>query len=162
MSLLVLLHTLISLVGIATGLVVLFFGFLAGQEVARWTTWFLISTALTSLTGFVLPATHFMPSHAVAILSLLLLAVAFFALYSKHLSGGWRRTYVITAVIALYLNVFVLVAQLFNKVPALKELAPTETEGPFKGAQAVVLLAFVVLGARAAIRVHPAPHGPAL
>ena len=96
-----------------------------------------------------------MPSHAVGILSLLVLAVALFALYTKHLAGGWRRAYVITAVIALYLNVFVLVAQLFAKVPALKELAPTQTEPPFKVAQGVVLVAFIVLGALAATRFHP-------
>jgi hypothetical protein len=150
------LHTLISLVGIATGLVVLFFGFLAGKQLGRWTAWFLITTVLTSATGFLLPAAHFMPSHAVAILSLLVLAVALFAFYSKHLAGGWRRTYVITAVVALYFNFFVLVAQAFNKVPALRELAPTGTEPAFKGAQAAVLLAFIVLGVLAAKRFRPA------
>jgi hypothetical protein len=148
-------HTAISLIGIATGLVVLFFGLLANERLPRWTSWFLATTVLTSVTGFLLPAPHFLPSHAVGILSLLVLAVTLFALYSKHLTGGWRRTYVITAVIALYLNVFVLVAQLFAKVPALKELAPTQTEGPFKVAQGVVLVAFIVLGALAATRFHP-------
>jgi hypothetical protein len=151
-------HTAISLIGIATGLVVLFFGLLASQRLPRWTSWFLATTVLTSVTGFFLPAAHFMPSHAVGILSLLVLAVALFALYSKHLMGGWRRTYVIAAVIALYLNVFVLAAQLFAKVPALKELAPTQTEDPFKVAQGVVLVAFIVLGALAATRFHP--HEP--
>ena len=150
-------HTAISLIGIATGLVVLVFGLLANQVLPRWTLWFLATTVLTSVTGFFLPATHFMPSHGVGILSLLILAVALFALYSKHLAGGWRRTYVITAVIALYLNVLVLVAQLFAKVPALKELAPTQTEGPFKVGQGVVLVAFIVLGALAATRFHPHP-----
>ncbi len=148
-------HTAISLIGVATGLVVLIFGLLASQRLARWTSWFLATTVLTSVTGFFLPAAHFMPSHAVGILSLLVLALALFALYTKHLEGGWRRTYVITAVIALYLNVFVLVAQLFAKVPALKELAPTQTEPPFKLAQGVVLVAFIVLGALAATRFHP-------
>jgi hypothetical protein len=152
-------HTAISLVGIATGLVVLFRGLLANQQLARWTSWFLATTVLTSVTGFFLPAAHFMPSHGVGILSLLVLAVALFALYSKHLAGGWRRTYVITAVIALYLNVFVLVAQLFSKVPALKELAPTQTEGPFKAAQGIVLVAFIVFGALAAVRFHPSDSG---
>lgn len=148
-------HTVISLVGIATGLVVLFAGYLANQQLPRWTAWFLASTVLTSATGFILPAAHFMPSHGVGILSLLILAVALFALYSKHLSGGWRRTYVITAVIALYLNVFVLVAQLFAKVPALKTLAPTGTESPFKAAQGIALVVFIILGALAASRFHP-------
>jgi hypothetical protein len=152
-------HTAISLVGIATGLVVLFLGFLAGRLLPRWTAWFLTTTALTSITGFFLPAAHFMPSHAVAILSLLILAVTLFALYSRHLVGGWSRTHVITAVAALYLNVFVLVAQLFAKVPALKELAPTQTEAPFKAAQGVVLVAFIIFGTLAAMRFHAAAPG---
>ncbi len=145
-------HTAISLVGIGTGLVVLFAGLLAGQSLPRWTAWFLATTVLTSVTGFFLPATHFMPSHAVGILSLLVLAVCLFALYYKRLNGPWRRTYVFTAVAALYMNVFVLVAQLFAKVPALKEVAPTQSELPFKAAQGVVLVAFIVLGALAATR----------
>ena len=149
-------HTAISLVGIFTGLMVLFGGWLANRELSGWTSWFLTSTVLTSVTGFFLPAPHFMPSHAVGILSLLILAVTLFAFYAKHLAGAWRRTYVITAVVALYLNVFVLVAQLFAKVPALKELAPTQTETPFKLAQGVVFVAFIVLGALAASRFHPA------
>jgi hypothetical protein len=150
------LHTAISLVGIATGLAVLFLGLLAGRHLPRWTAWFLVTTVLTSVTGFFLPAAHFMPSHAVAILSLLVLAGTLFALYSKHLAGPWRRIYVITAVLALYLNVFVLVAQLFAKVPALRELAPTQSEGPFKAAQGLVLVAFIVLGALAVVRFRPA------
>jgi Na+/H+ antiporter NhaC len=149
-------HTLISLVGIATGLVVLFGGLLANKLLPRWTAWFLASTILTSVTGFMLPAERFMPSHAVGILSLLILAVALIALYAKHLSGAWRRTYVITAVIALYLNVFVLVAQLFLKVPVLKALAPKGNEPPFMVAQGVVLVAFIVVGALAASRFRPA------
>jgi hypothetical protein len=149
-------HTVISLVGIATGLVLLFGGFIANKTLPGWTNWFLVTTVLTSATGFFLPAAHFMASHAVGILSLLILAVTLFALYSKHLSGAWRKTYVLTAVVALYLNVFVLVAQLFNKVPALKAMAPTQTEPPFKVAQLVVLVAFVVLGAISASKFHPA------
>jgi hypothetical protein len=151
-----LIHTAISLGGIATGLVVLILGLLANRPLPQWTSWFLTSTVLTSVTGFFLPATHFMPSHGVGILSLLILAVALFALYARHLSGGWLRTYVIAAVIALYLNVLVLVAQLFSKVPALKELAPTQTEMPFKAAQGVVFVAFIVLGAMAVSRFRPA------
>jgi hypothetical protein len=148
-------HTLISLVGIFTGLVVLFGGYLANKQLARWTAWFLITTVLTSATGFILPAEKFMPSHAVGILSLLILAVTLYAIYSKHLQGKWRGTYVITAVIALYLNCFVLVAQCFAKVPALKALAPTQTEPPFKIAQGILLLAFIVLGILATRKFHP-------
>lgn len=149
------LHTALSLVGIATGLVVLVFGLLANERLPAWTSWFLGTTVLTSVTGFFLPAAHFLPSHGVGILSLVLLGVALVALYLRQLEGGWRKTYVITAVIALYLNVFVLVVQLFAKVPALKELAPTQTETPFKLAQGLVLVAFIVLGALAAGRFHP-------
>jgi hypothetical protein len=151
----------LSLVGIATGLVVLFSGLLAGKQLARWTDWFLATTVLTSVTGFFLPASHFLPSHVVGILSLGVLAVALFVLYRKHLAGRWRRTYVITAVIALYLNVFVLVAQLFAKVPDLKALAPTQTEPAFKAAQAVVLVAFIVLGALATRRFKAGPGASA-
>jgi hypothetical protein len=145
-------HTHISLIGILTGFVVLLGGLLANRWLPRWTSWFLVTTVLTSATGFILPAPHFMPSHALGILSLLVLAVTLFALYSKHLRGGWRRTFVLTSVVALYLNVFVLVAQLFAKVPVLKELAPTQTEPPFKVAQGILLAAFIVLGALAAVR----------
>ncbi len=151
-----LIHTLISLVGIATGLVVMFLGLLAGVHLPRWTAWFLGTTVLTSVTGFFLPASHFMPSHAVGLLSLLILGGALFALYVQKLAGKWRRVYVVTAVIALYLNVFVLVAQLFAKVPALKELAPTQTEAPFKVAQGVVLILFIILGALCVKRFDPA------
>jgi len=153
---LVILHTLISLVGIVTGFVVLY-GLLRNQRLPGWTAWFLWTTLLTSVSGFFLPARHFMPSHAVGILSIVILALAFDALYHRRLAGRWRRTYVITAVCALYLNVFVLVAQLFDKVPALKALAPTQSEGPFKLAQLVVLLAFVYLGFQATRTFHPAP-----
>lgn len=145
-------HTLISLVGIATGLYVLFLGYLANEDLPRWTAWFLGSTLLTSLTGFPLPAKHFMPSHAVGILSVVILAVTFYALLGRKLAGGWLRIYVITAVVALYLNCFVLVAQLFNKIPGLRALAPTQTELPFKLAQGLLLAAFVVLGAMATSR----------
>jgi hypothetical protein len=117
-----------------------------------WTALFLATTVLTSVTGFLFPFHKFLPSHAVGIVSLLVLAVAIPALYVFHLAGSWRLTYVIGAVIALYLNVFVLIAQQFMKVPALKALAPTQSEPPFLGAQVVLRLVFVVLGVLAAKR----------
>src|SRR3984885_1307472 len=119
------LHVLISLVGICSGLVVMF-GFLAGKRLDVWTAIFLIFTVLTSATGFLFPFTHLLPSHIVGIISLLVLAVAIVARYARHLEGIWRLTYVVTAMIALYLNVFVAVVQSFEKVPALKALAPTQ------------------------------------
>jgi hypothetical protein len=151
-------HTLISIVGIFTGLVVLF-GLLAGKRLDGWTKWFLITTVLTSVTGFFFPFHGFTPAHGVGIISLIVLAVAIFARYSRHLAGHWRWIYVVTAVIALYLNVFVGVVQAFLKVPALHAMAPTQTEQPFKLTQLVVLAIFVLLGIIAAIRFRPAPAG---
>lgn len=144
-------HVVISLIGIATGLVVLF-GMLRSDRMDAMTAVFLITTVLTSATGFLLPAPHFLPSHAIGILSLIVLAIAIAARYSFHMAGAWRRTYVITAVIALYLNVFVLVVQSFLKVPELHDLAPTQSEPPFAIAQGAVLVLFVVLGILAAKR----------
>jgi len=138
-------HVLLSLAGILAGLVVVF-GFLTAKRLDGWTAVFLSTTVLTSVTGFLFPVHKFMPSHAVGISSLIFLALAIFARYSRHLSGGWRRTYVISGIIALYLNVFVLVAQLFQKVPALRALAPTQSESAFKIAQLTVLVLFVILG----------------
>jgi hypothetical protein len=149
-------HTLISLIGIFTGFVVLF-GLLAGKRLDGWMKCFLITTVLTSVTGFGFPVHQFMPSHAVGIISLLVLAVAIYARYPRHLAGAWRWIYVVTALIALYLNVFVGVVQAFEKVPALKAMAPTQTEPPFKLTQLVVLALFFVLTVVAAIRFRPEP-----
>ena len=144
-------HVLLSLVGILSGFVVMA-GFLTAKRNNGWIALFLVTTVLTSLTGFLFPFHRFLPSHAVGIVSLLVLAVTIPALYVFHLAGPWRRTYVIGAVIALYLNVFVLIAQFFMKVPALKALAPTQSEPPFLGTQIVVMLIFVVTGVFAAKR----------
>ncbi|OLB36738.1 MAG: hypothetical protein AUH11_10325 [Acidobacteria bacterium 13_2_20CM_57_17] len=138
-------HVALSLVGILSGFVVLA-GFLSAKRSNGWTAVFLVTTVLTSVTGFLFPFHKFLPSHAVGIVSLIVLAVAIPALYVFRLAGPWRLTYVIGSVIALYLNVFVLVAQLFMKVPALKALAPTQSEPPFLGTQVVVMLVFIVLG----------------
>jgi hypothetical protein len=130
------------------------FALISAKQSNGWTGLFLGTTAATSITGFLFPFHKFLPSHAVGIVSLLVLAVAIPALYVFHLVGPWRRTYVIGAVIALYLNVFVLIAQLFMKVPALKALAPTQSEPPFLVTQIVVLLIFMVLGFLAAKHFH--------
>jgi hypothetical protein len=149
-------HTLISLVGIFTGFVVLF-GLLAGMRLDGWTKWFLITTVATSVTGFFFPFHGFTPAHGVGIISLVVLVVAIYARYPRQLAGHWRWIYVVTAVIALYLNVFVGVVQAFLKVPALKALAPTQTEPPFKLTQLVVLGLFVVLTIAGVIRFRPEP-----
>ena len=144
-------HVIISLLGIASGFVVLY-GLLVGKKHDGWTAFFLATTVATSVTGFFFPFRGFTPAYGVGVLSMLVLVVAIYALYARRLSGAWRKTYVINAVIALYLNVFVLVVQLFEKVPALKAMAPTQAEPPFAIAQGVVLLLFIVLGIAAAKR----------
>ena len=147
-------HVAISLIGILAGLVVVF-GMLTARRLDGWTALFLWTTVATSVTGYLFPFHKLLPSHIVGLISLLVLALAIYAFYQRHLVGGWRRTYAITAIIALYLNVFVLVAQLFGKVPALKALAPTQSEPPFKIAQLVVLVLFVILGVLATKRFRP-------
>jgi hypothetical protein len=146
-------HVAISLIGIAAGLVVLW-GMLGNRWFSRWNALFLWTTILTSVTGFGFPFDfdHLLPSHKVGFLSLILLAVALIALYGKHLAGGWRKVYVYTAMISEYLNVFVLIVQAFQKVPALHALAPTGKEPPFAIVQVVVLLIFAWLIIRAAGR----------
>lgn len=155
-----LLHVLISLVGIGSGLVVVF-GMISGKRLDGWTPIFLASTVLTSLTGFFFPFDHLLPSHKVGIISLIVLAVAMVALYARRLEGGWRSTYVISAVLALYLNVFVLVVQAFLKVPTLKALAPAGFEPPFLVAQTIVLALFVMIGIFAAKRFRSPALAPA-
>jgi hypothetical protein len=140
-----LIHILISLGGIVSGLVVLG-GWLAGKQYRGWTGFFLATTVATSVTGFFFPFQGLTPAFAVGAISLFILATAIYALYGRRLSGAWARIYIISALTALYLNFFVLVAQLFQKTPALKELAPTQTEPPFAVSQAIVLVLFAVLG----------------
>jgi hypothetical protein len=148
-------HVIISLIGIASGFLVLF-GLLRGTLLTRWNSLFLITTVLTSVTGFGFPNTKVTPGIVVGILSLIALAIATFALYAHHLNGVWRRTYVITAMLALYFNVFVLVVQLFEKVPAIHALAPTQTEAPFKIAQLLLLILFITFITAAARKFRPA------
>ena len=137
-----LVHVLISLVGIASGLVVIF-GLLTGKRLDGWTALFLATTVATSVTGFGFPFDHLSPAHKVGIISLVVLAVAMLARYAFHLSGAWRRIYVISAVTALYFNVFVAVVQSFLKIPALHALAPKQTEPPFLVTQLIVLALFI-------------------
>jgi hypothetical protein len=145
------LHVVISLIGIVSGLVVMV-GLLVGRRLNGSTVLFLISTVLTSVTGFFFPFHGVTPAIVVGIISLVLLAVAIVARYARHLAGAWRWIYVVTAMISLYLNVFVLIVQLFQKVPALRALAPTQSEPPFAVTQLVVLGLFVVLTIGALIR----------
>ena len=136
---------MISLIGIGSGLVVSL-GMLTGKRLNGWTGLFLATTVLTSVTGFGFPFDQLLPAHIVGGISLVVLALAIFARYGRRLAGAWRRVYVIGAVVALYLNVFVLVVQLFRRVPALQTLAPTQSEPPFVIAQVAVLALFILLG----------------
>lgn len=145
------LHVAVSLVGIGSGLVVLF-GLLKNKNFRGWAVLFLVTTIATSVTGFGFPAAHFLPSHGVGILSLIALIGAIVAVYKFNLAGKWRRAYVICSVVALYFNCFVLVVQSFEKVDALKALAPTQSEPPFAIAQLVVLGLFAYAGLQAAKR----------
>jgi len=147
-------HTLISLIAIFTGLIVVF-GMIGGKRLDGWTKWFLITAVLTTATGFFFPFHGFTPAIGLGIISLPFLALTVFARCSKQLAGAWRWIYVIGAVICLYFNLFVLVVQLFEKVPALHAIAPTQTEMPFKLTQLVVLVLSVVLASIAVVRFHP-------
>ena len=148
------LHVIISLVGILTGLVALA-AMIGNRDLGGWTAAFLATTVATSATGFLFHSKAIGPPHIVGAISLVVLLVALVALYSRHLAGPWRPAYVITAVIALYLNVFVGVVQAFQNLSILKALAPTGSEPPFAIAQGVVLLLFVGLGYLAVRRFHP-------
>ena len=147
-------HVIISLIAIVAGFIAVF-GMLTGDRMASWTAIFLGTTILTSVTGFGFPFDHVLPSHVVGIVSLVFLAVAVFALYVKHLTGAWRWIYVVSAIISLWFNVFVLIVQSFMKISALKALAPTQSEPPFQIAQGAALVLFVVLASLAVRKFRP-------
>jgi hypothetical protein len=145
------LHVALSLVGIVSGLIVLF-GLIARRRLAGWTALFLVTTILTSVTGFGFPFDHLLPSHKIGIVSLVVLAITVVARYALGMVGAWRVIYVIGAALALYLNGFVGVVQAFLKIPALTRLAPNQTEAPFVIAQLAVLALVIVLTVVAARR----------
>ena len=149
-------HVIISLIGLATGFIVLF-GLLGSHRLPGMTALFLLTTILTSVTGFLFPFDKLLPSHMVGIVSLIVLAIACFALYVMKLSGAWRWIYTLTAMIALYLNVFVLVIQSFLKIGPLHALAPSvpPSEPPFAVVQGIVLVFFVIAIIGAARRFRP-------
>jgi hypothetical protein len=151
---LTLVHTVISIVAIAAGLVVVG-GLIAGVRIDGWTGIFLVTTVLTSITGFFFPFTQLLPSHKVGIISLIILPFVIAARYWKHLAGAWRGIYVVGTVLVLYLNFFVLVVQLFRRTPALIVAAPKQTEPPFVLTQLLVLALFAWLGFAAFRRFRP-------
>jgi hypothetical protein len=147
-------HVVLSLIGIASGVVVLY-GLLNGNAFSGWSALFLATTVLTGVTGFPLEPFGFDPARKVDVILLVLLTAAVIARYLFNLAGAWRWVYVVSAVAALYLNVFVGIVQAFQKVPFLQALAPTQEDLPFKITQVVVLAVFVVLGMVAMVRFHP-------
>jgi hypothetical protein len=153
-------HVIISLIGIASGLLVLF-AMLSSKRVPLLTAVFLIFTVATSVTGFMFHFESFGPPEIIGAISLVVLAIAILALYSFKLAGAWRWIYVGSALFALYLNVFVAVVQTFQKVPTFHALAPTQKEPPFAVAQGVVLLIFIVLGIAALKKFRPVASVPA-
>jgi len=149
-------HTLISLVALFAGFVVLF-GLLTGNRIDGWTKWFLISAVATTVTGFFFPFHGITPAIKLGIISSVVLVITIYARYAKHLTGAWRWIYVVGASLALYFNVFVAIVQSFEKIPALKAMAPTQSEPPFKLTQLVALALFVLLTLVAVIRFRPEP-----
>jgi hypothetical protein len=140
-----LIHVGLSLIGLFAGFVVVG-GLMSGVRLDGWTGTFLVSTVLTNVTGFGFAIIRVLPSHIVAGLSLVILAVAIAARYWKRLAGGWRTVFVVTSVVALYFNVFVLLAQLFAKIPGLIILAPSQKSPVFGATELVALLLFVFIG----------------
>jgi hypothetical protein len=147
-------HVLISLIGIVSGLVVLY-GLLTGRPFGAWTALFLATTIVTSVTGFPLPPSGLTPARVLGGISLVLLALAVAALYGFRLAGAWRWIYIGSAVAALYFNVFVGVVQSFQKLSFLEPLAPTLSEPPFLITQIIVLAVIIAVGVGAAMRFHP-------
>jgi hypothetical protein len=147
-------HVVISLIAIIAGLIVLH-GWLTARRLDGWTLIFLLFTLATSVTGFFFPFNGFTPAIGTGILSVVVLFAAFAALYAFHLEGSWRWIYLVSAAIALYLNVFVLIIQAFLKVPALHALAPNGNEPPFAIVQGIVLVLFVIGGFLAVRRYRP-------
>jgi hypothetical protein len=147
-------HVVLSLIGILSGLVVLY-GLFTANRMNGWTMLFLVTTVATSVTGFGFPFQGVTPAIILGILSLIVLLAAIVARYVFHLAGSWRWIYVVGSVVALYFNVFVLVVQAFLKIPALHALAPKGSEPPFAIAQGIVLLLFIVAGTLLVKRFHP-------
>jgi hypothetical protein len=155
-----LLHVAISLVAIASGVVVTI-GMWRAQQMPGWTLVFLVTTIATSVTGFLFHSKSFGPPHVVGVISLVILALALVALYRYRLTGAWRWIYVAGALAVFYLNVFVAVVQAFQKLPFLNALAPKGSEPPFASTQLLVLAGFIALGVVAVRRFHPTMPAPA-
>ncbi|HWZ98031.1 MAG TPA: hypothetical protein VN025_09740 [Candidatus Dormibacteraeota bacterium] len=147
-------HVLLSLIGIATGFLVIF-QMIGAKSLGGLNATFLWTTILTSVTGYFFPYKGVTPGIVIGAISLVALAIAAFALYSKKLAGSWRAVYVTTAVMAQFFNVLVLIVQSFMKIPALHAMAPTGDEPIVKIVQVCALLLLIVLGIAAGKKFHP-------
>jgi hypothetical protein len=143
-------HTLLSVVGIFAGLV-LAGGLISGKRLDGWSALFLVTTILTNVTGFGFPFATITPAHIIGALSLVILPFVVYARYGQQLAGKWNTVYVVGPVVTLWLNAFVLVVQLFRRLPGLLATAPTQKEPPFGVTQLLVLILFIALG-RAALK----------
>lgn len=147
-------HVIISLVAIASGFIAMA-GLFASNLRPNWTGLFLLMTLLTSVTGFMFPFSVVTPAFVTGIIAIITLLITLLALYVFHMARAWRWIYVVTALFGLYLNCFVLIVQLFQKISVLHALAPTQSEPPFLVAQSILLAAFVICGFLAVRRFHP-------
>jgi len=151
------LHVVISIAAILSGLVVFVAMASNFERDGGLNAFFLVTTILTSVTGFFFHSKAIGPPHIFGVISLVALAAGLYAIYGRRLAGGWRATYILTALLALYLNCVVLVVQSFQKIPALNAFAPKGSEPPFLAAQGATLLLILVLGFLALRRYRRAP-----
>jgi len=149
-------HTILSIIALIAGAIAVK-GLLESRVTPIWTEIYLITAVLTSATGFLFPGPFFpfTPAKIVGTICLILLAIALLGLYAFKLRGPWRWLYVVGIVVSTYFDYFVLVAQAFNKVPALQALAPTQSEPPFAVAEVIVLAIFAWLTVQAVRKFHP-------
>ena len=151
-------HTILSLIAIVSGACVMI-ALVKNRRPGMCTLLFLVTMIATNVTGFLLPAPKLLPSHITGIISMVFLVLVLLAHYAFHLAGAWRWIYAAGMGIAVYLNFFVLVTQLFLKVPALHALAPNapdNPEPPFLIAQVIVLAIFVWLIWKSVTNFRPA------
>jgi hypothetical protein len=140
-----LVHVLISLVGIASGFGVLS-GLIGGKLFPRWIDIFMVTTWATSVSGFFFPFQGITPGIIVGCITVIAMGIASYGLYIRRLSGVWCSAFVVGAILSQYLNVFVLLVQLFQKMPVLQEIAPTQTEPAFVLTQLLTLVVFLAIG----------------
>jgi hypothetical protein len=146
-------HVGLSLVGIATGFVVIW-GLINSKALNGLTAVFLATTLLTSLTGFLFPFHGVTPGIIIGVISTVILIVAILARYRFAMFGPWRPIYTIAAVLAQYLNFFVLIVQSFQKIPALNSLGPEPSSPVQAVAHLVALVGFIGLGVLATRRFY--------